>query len=348
MSDQIPNVSLKDTKETIFKAFQIAQAQLKAAAAGKLDIRAEEKAKVTAAAVEAASKLSFNDIQAFLNTLTTDFNSILKSFNDVQTAVAAQEARLKELFGIEDAAHALVALVNAKESTAAEYDAKFAERKAAAEAQLVEIQKAINEAQTKYQQDLRAQQQADQQARDRAKAEWEYEFSRAKKASQDHLSDELAAKRKLFNAEMEAERNALAKDIAAVEEREAAVTKRENAIESLEQRVAGIPAEIEAAVKAAEGKLTGILTSKFESEKKIIAAQNEAEIKVKDNLISTLQTQLYNAQKEIETLREQLAKASADIKEMATATVNAASDSKVAATLSRTVTELSANKNNVK
>jgi chromosome segregation ATPase len=348
MSEQIPNVSLKDTKETIFKAFQIAQAQLKAAAAGKLDIKAEEKAKLTAAAVTAASELSVVDVETFLDTLTTDFKTVLKSFGDVQAAVAAQEAKLKELFGIEDTAHALVALVNAKQATADEYDARLTERTSAAEVRLAEIQKNINEAQTKYQQDLRAQQQADQQARDRSKAEWEYDFARNKKAAQDSLSDELAAKRKVFNTELEAERNSLAKDVAAVEVRHAEVTKREQNIKALEERVAGIPAEIDAHVRAAEGKLSGILKASFESDKKLIAAQNEADTKIKDNKIQTLEGQLEKANGEIAALREQLAKASADIKEMATATVNAASDSKLAAHMSRTVSELSANKGTMK
>lgn len=351
----VPNVSLKDTKETIFKAFQVAQADLKALQSWKVDIKAEVNAQAQAAVVDAASKLTIDDVEnqiislkrstvSLLDDMDNEFTGAVKTFKDVQLAILAQEAKLQELFGIEDAAFALVALVNAKEATATEYDTKAKGRTAEAQAQLTALQNQISEAQTQYSRDINTQKQADQQARDRAKAEWDYEFNRNKKSAQDTLADELVAKRRVFNVEIEAERNALAKDTDVVVAREATVIAREKSIDDLQAKVNGIPDAIDVAVKSAEGKLSGILSNGYKKDKELLDAQNSAQNAIKDNQITTLQDQLNKAQDEIATLRDQVTKATENVKDMALKSIESSSDSKLAASLSRTVSELSANK----
>lgn len=346
---------MKDTKEKIFNAFKEAQQKLKAAASNKVDIKAEVQAQAQEDMIQAAEKLSQNDIEGLISslkkatTVTLDklseqISEQSKAFSTLSDAVVAKRIELEELFQIEDAAHALVALVNTKESVAAEYDANFAKRKEEAEAALAAVLLEVRDQREAFKAEIKAAKEAIDQQRQREEEEYKYDFNRRKKQAEDKLADDLTNARKMANVALREEENALAERKKQLEAQWAELEAREQHLEELQDKVDNIPNVVAAEVRSAVGRETGILRNHFESEKKIISAQNEAELKIKSNQIDNLTESLEKANAEIVSLREQLAKATDNVKDMALESIKSSSDSKLAASLSRTVSELSSQK----
>ncbi|MNW28107.1 hypothetical protein D3C74_49190 [compost metagenome] len=348
------HINEKSNKPEIFKAFKAIQQQLREVQ-GYGDTKTNLVAKAKEDAVNLAKSLSQADVENVIGSLRKELNGLLGSlsvnitdelekFSQVKEAIANQEARLKELFDIEETAFALEALVKAKEQASNDIDARNQARTQAAEEDLEKLQQKIKEARENWVAEIEGMRKETELKRTRDAEQYTYDFERQKKQAQDNLADELTRARKVFNLEMEAERNEVEASVKALDQREEQLTAREKNIESLEEQVASIPDVVAAAVKKEVGRETGILTSRFENEKKLIKAEYDAETKVLTNQLITSDAQLAKAQAEIQSLRDQLAKATENVKDLAVQTVNASSDSKLAASLSRTVSELSANK----
>lgn len=113
-----------------------------------------------------------------------------------------------------------------------------------------------------------------------------------------------------------------------VEEREKEALAALESFEDMKTEIENIPFKIEAAVKAAEGKLAGIMKHQFENEKKILELQNANEINNLRDKNTMLEQRVEQLMSDNETLSDKLTTAYSEIKDMANKAFESASGKK--------------------
>lgn len=334
------------TKKQILDAYAEVVAQLKASESSKLDPQKEVARKeATETLSKAAETVSVSvedqianlqkNFSGVLINLSNSFSEEINKFNNLKDAISLKEAELQELFGIEKEAYSLAALVNAHQELSTKLDVELAERKANAEAKIVELQKQAEEIRVNLQKeiaDMKANRDLD---RKRDKEEYEYNFAREKQIAKNALNDELAAQRKSFDANLEVLRDELTKDEAAVSTREAMVSEREAKMTDLEAAVAAFPAkeaqiraEVAEQVKKDEARTAAIKDSYAKRE-----AENQKTIY--ENKIELLEATLKSEQVKGAELAAKLDAAYEKIQAMALASVDGAKSQAAVAEFAR-------------
>lgn len=350
-------INEKTLKRDIIAALRKAEDEVKALKSGTFDPAADIALKAQKALLENVGEFTTEDVQTAVEamrtslTKTLDFVSVgmvgqLAKFGEIQEAIKSQEAKLTELLGIEGEALSLVSVVNAKKALTEKFDAEHAEKVAKAVADLEAAQNEATEARANLKVEIEQERARIQKERDREEEEYKYNFERKKKQAEDTLADELAGKKKVFNAETDMKRAAIDKEAAELDKRETDLEVREAKAEELEAKVAEIPVLIKNAEEMAIANTTAQLTSEFDREKDFLTRENNQEKATLNNKIELLEKALASKDAEVAGMATKLDAAYQEIKDMAIKSVQASGDSKVAEQLQRTLDGISANKNN--
>lgn len=152
----------------------------------------------------------------------------------------------------------------------------------------------------------------------RIKEEDNYQFGIAKRDREEALKAELA-NRVIAVAAREDK----------VDLREEAVGNAETKISELQSKVDSIPAI--AAKAEAAGVNKGSIEAKkdFDAEVRLIKAENDADKRISDNKIATLEGTVVSLELQVKSLREELVAANARVQEIANSAVTAAGQSQV-------------------
>jgi DNA repair exonuclease SbcCD ATPase subunit len=231
------DVTMRDTKGTIWNALQKANAKLKEMQTKSVDFAAEAKMKKEDSVVAEAEDLAIHginnavsslqkDLSMYLTGLKEDLDERVANLGTLDDAIAVKKRELSELLNIEAEAITLASVVSAKQIAIDDMDAEYGEKLANLQKELGVVRKAIEEAKAAWAEDSRAQREALKQEQARAREEFEYTFKREKQKKEDDLTDALAIKLR----EHKTEWNATYKEL---EEREEAVAKRESEVEGL-------------------------------------------------------------------------------------------------------------------
>jgi hypothetical protein len=160
-------------------------------------------------------------------------------------------------------------------------------------------------------------------------ADWNKELARQKE--EDNYNFNIAKRDR-----EEALKNSLATRVLTVSEREDKVKVREVTIGDAEKTIADLQGKVDsipaiAAKAEATGFGKGAADAKKESdgELRITKAENDANTRISDNKISTLEGTVASQEAAIKSLREELASANARVQEIATNAVTAAGQSQV-------------------
>lgn len=272
------------------------------------------------------------DLSKSVVQLLTKINGDLKeqtqNLQTVKEAIAIKEAELKELFGIEKQAHTLAGLVNAHQELKLSQEKELAEEKEKATLELEEITKQIEVARKEYEKQIKEHKETLALQKKRGEEEFKYDFARHKKQSYDQLEDELAGKRKEFDAEMEKANKELDTYKASLNEREEKLIEREQKMKELETEVASIPDKITEVKKEAKAKadaemkrVLAIREAAFkrevEADKRILETERDnlkKQLQASNEAISTLQTKLDEAYKRIQEMGIQMVSSSNESK----------------------------------
>ena len=263
-------------------------------------------------------------VDTALTTLTSEFEAKTEELKNLDVAITLQNGELEEVYGIQREAGTLAALINAHEATKEKQALENADIKQKHAIALEEIKRETKDAEKEHQTKLAEQKAIREQEQKRAEAEWNYDFKRKQQQKEDELADLEAAKKKEF-----AEREA------ALQAREDAVKEREDKINELEAKVAEIPTLIATAESKAAGKAKGIAEkeAKFEVEK--LEATKNAEIRILENKVELMQSQLDTERETNKGIAGQLSDAYARLENVATASVEG---QKAQETISKIVT----------
>lgn len=302
-------VTLKDSKNTIWEAYNEALKTINDLKSEKMDPIAEKEMKRVEEVITQAEKISAEEI---LNP------KIIADFMNIKEAIEIKAKELEELTGIEDRVLSLVALVNAQSDIERTFKEEMSKKKEALEQELSDIKAMIS--QTKAD---RAAEELEYgtrltKERKREKEEYTYNRDRERKIENDKWADEKAERQKTLK---------LREDACSVRETE--VLEKETIVKELEDKVATIPSLEEAAYE--EGMSVGKSSAEksFKFEKQALEARFNSDKSILENKITYLEDTNSRLTAELEKARAEVIAARTEVKDIASEALSASGNSKM-------------------
>jgi len=339
----------RDTKKVILAGYEKAVEELKALKAGKFDPAADAKqkavAKTVANADETATGTSVEEtilslkkqLGTVLDGISTDIANQVKSYSDVQEAIKIKEAELKELFAIEKEANAVVALINAKEAIAKDYDAEHAERVSNAKAELEAVRNEIAEARAEFTAQLIEQKAAEQQRREREQEQYDYDFAKKKRDREDALASEIKAKKAEFQVKIDAINKEMAQRQEDLTKFEVSLNDREEKIEAQEESIASLEEKHAEELEKAVSKAKSDAASGYFAQKSILEKEMKHQEALFTAKLESIEATNAKLVEENAKLAEKLEKAYQQVQDIASKTIDNSGDKKVINQLERLV-----------
>ncbi|MNV39609.1 hypothetical protein D3C71_1311950 [compost metagenome] len=335
----IPTVNESNTKAQILEAFKKVVTQLQTANATKLDPAGEVTAKKNSQTLEkadatiegsVADKIAAlqKNIVNVLGGLAGQLNEEIDTFNNLQNAISLKESELKELFGIENEAFALAALINTQTQLSETFNVEMDEKKTQLKVELDELNKLIQEKRIAYQKEIQELKQQTDVERRREKEEYNYNFERQKRQAQDTLNDELAAKRKEFEEEVEVKEEELEELEKSLDAREKVIEAQEEKVEKLQAEVDSFPAREAQARKEADEQARKDEQKVSAIKENYVKRDYESKAAVLDNKIELLEGSLASEKQRNAELAQKLDEAYNKIQAMALKSVESTNESK--------------------
>jgi hypothetical protein len=302
-------ITAKNTKTEILDALNAALKRAKDLERDRLNPEKKEKERVEKKAIETAVK------SVEQNIFSKELND---KFNDLQIAIAAGEARLQELYGVDRELLRLALAIEAGKERLSEIEAqklaKSEDAKKSAERQSAEFAQKNAELLAEYE----AQAKKLKLDRTRESEEYQYNLARKREKENNAWADEKAAR------EIELRRR---------EEQAAALLAEANGkaeyIRSLEEKVNGIPELLESAKAAEAAQITEALRREHEYESTLAEKDYKSAIARTEDKATYLSKELDGANKSVAALQNKLDKAYSEMRDLATKTVESAGGVKI-------------------
>lgn len=302
-------ITIKNTKAEILDALNAALEREKKIAITKSNPEKEEKEIKVTKAIE-SSKVNVEK-----NIFSEELN---KKFNDLEIAIAAEEDKLKNLYGIEKELNELTLVINAGKDCVLEIENN---KRIKSE----ELDNEIKELELKYKQKSEAlQEEYEKMAkdlktkRDRENEEYEYKIKREREIDSNKWNDEkIERENKLAKAEEETRR--------LLEE----AKEKVEYIKELEEKVKGIPELLEKEYARGKKEITVELERDHKYETELLKKDYINQIDRQNDKIEALKEEIANVNNLNSMLQEKMDKAYAQLKELATKTVESAGGVKI-------------------
>lgn len=302
-------ITIKNTKAEILDALNAALEREKKIAITKSNPEKEEKEIKVTKAIE-SSKVNVEK-----NIFSEELN---KKFNDLEIAIAAEEDKLKNLYGIEKELNDLTLVINAGKDCVLEIENN---KRIKSE----ELDNEIKELELKYKQKSEAlQEEYEKMAkdlktkRDRENEEYEYKIKREREIDSNKWNDEkIERENKLAKAEEETRR--------LLEE----AKEKVEYIKELEEKVKGIPELLEKEYARGKKEITVELERDHKYETELLKKDYINQIDRQNDKIEALKEEIANVNNLNSMLQEKMDKAYAQLKELATKTVESAGGVKI-------------------
>lgn len=255
MAEKATTSKKRPARQQVLEA--LAEAEKTVAERREAQAKPEEKieARAVAQAVAAADELSTEGVVKSIGELRSVVARMLTQLSDrleeqvaryvqIQRAIVAKDAELKEIYEIQRSASTLTALLEAHEQKRTQLEAEMAETKERLEQQIEQTRSEWEHEKKQREAEAKERESAEQKRREREKEEYRYGFAREQQQARDQFTDETAKAQK----ELAERKSAVDREL---QERERAIKSREDELTSLRQRVDAFPKELEAAVARA-------------------------------------------------------------------------------------------------
>lgn len=285
-------VNEKSTKKQILDAYQASLDEIKKLKANQLDAKAE-KSRTRAKEVKELTKPEVvDDVLETLYTLADSVPSSIqrnvdaikahsKKVGELEEAIKVLKAELKDLYDISSEAETMAALVDGHENLRRSLDEEIdAARKRWAEEKQEQQKRHAREAAEA------------EQAHSRRISEWEYEFDRHTKMKKDALEDQLADRKKEFQADLDILAKQANSREEALDKRTELLTDREEKVDALENKITELEEAHEGAVAEAVAAAQGRAKTSYAIEVNALKKSHEAEVTVLTAKVTTLEQQL--------------------------------------------------------
>lgn len=331
----VPEISMTNTKKEMLEAYEALKESLQNQARTELKPekaqKAKEEEKIIRSAEKAVDKEDVtrriydlkDEISRFLADLSGKIEAEKERYAQVKQAIDIRNRELMEIYEIEKSAFSLAALLEAQKQKKLEFETEMTARRKEQE-DIIESAK-IRWEKEKQQYALSMKEQKDEAEKNwkRLKEEFEYTFNREKELKKQGLVDELEKLTKQLQDKQEAFEKETGARVAGLAQRETAVAEREKNIDSLEQKVAGFPAELERQVAEAVARTTERLQFEASKNAEILTREFTGERNVLKAKIESFEKLAASQQKQIDTLSRQIDTAYGKVQDIAVKAVSA-------------------------
>ena len=331
-------VSEKSTKAEILRAYEALLSDVKTAKADvPKQVQEEKQRKETLDKVAKVSNEGIvKSITALKSELGNSLDEILRSLNDefkkleeIRAAIALEKKSLEELYALSANTDSLAAMLLAQKAKKENFEKEMKQKEEAF----------ANEMATKKEQwDIeKAKQKADDKEytdeltkrRKREEDEFTYNLKIRRQKEQDeydskklHLEKELTDKKAKFEQELIDKKAKFEQDVSS---RELNLKNAEAELAELRKNNAAFPAILEKALKDKETEITTQLQTKFGFDSKLMENQYKADIRLKDQTITSLQEKIKEIQVQMKEYAEKANLAEANVKDIAVKAIENAS-----------------------
>lgn len=316
-------VSEKNTKSEILKAYEALLSSVQTTKADSPRQAQEEKQRKVA--LEKVAGVTNEEIATNINNLKAELNSSLddllqsltgefKKLEDVRAAIAVEKQSLDDLYSLAASTDSLAAMLLAQKEKKESFEKEMTEKTAnfAAQKEQWELEKSRQKvAEKDYADDL---------AKRRKREEEEYSYTLKIKRQKEQ--DEYDTRKLQLEKELENAKAAVEKEIAT---REEALKIAEAELVELRKNSANFPAKLEKALKDKETEITTQLKTRHEFDAKLMEKQNEADIRLKDQTISSLQEKIKELQVQLKEYAAKANLAEASVKDIAVKAIESSS-----------------------
>ena len=336
-------LSEKNTKQEMLEAYQALTKQLEEKRQTELNPERKLEEKKTQEALKAAATVEAEGIDREIGGLKSEISTMLAEvseklgteatrFRNVQKAVEAKEAELRELYGIEKAASSLAALIEAQNQKRRDFETETAQQHDALTAEIEETRTAWQKERQAHEAEIRERDAAEKKARDREREQFDYGFKREQQTWRDKLADEKAALEK----ELRLKKESGEKELTA---REQAVKAQETDLGTLRAKAAAFPKELETAVGQAVREMSDKLKLEAKNREELLKKEFEGERNVLSARVESLEKTAKELAEQNSRLNKQLEGAYQKVQEIAEKTIESAGHAKSFAELQKLLVE---------
>lgn len=294
----------------------------------------EEKveAKLAAQAVAVADELSTEGVGKSISELKSVVGRMLGQLSDrleeqvsryvqVQRAIVAKDAELKEIYEIQRSASTLTALIESHERERSRFETELADMKTRLDREIEQTRVEWEREKRQREAEARERDAAEQKRREREKEEYRYAFAREQQQARDQFGDETAkAAKELADRKAAAERE--------LADRERAVKEREEELAALRRRAEGAAAETDAAVARAVKDALSRQQQDAASREELLKREFAGERNVLTTRITLLEQTVKEQAEQIARLQDRADKAYGQVQEIAVRAIEGSASSK--------------------
>jgi len=304
-----PEITIKNTKAEILAALNDARMRAEAAEKGKLNPEKTEREYMEKKAIESARKAVDQNI--FSKDLTD-------KFNDLQSAIAAEESRLQELFGVGRELQKLALVIESGNACLEDIEAEKLSKTEELKNQLKQLEYEYSQKNSNLQAENEEISKRLRVERARENEEYQYKLSRAREKENNAWLDEKAARELALSKREEQAAELLAE-----------AESKADYVSSLEAKVDGISALLESEKRIAVDAATATLKREFDHQTSLSEKDYKNAIARLEDKVGYLEKELDVSNKTVRALQDKLDKAYSELRELATKTVESASGVKI-------------------
>lgn len=314
-----PKVSPKSTKTEILDAYEALLKEVQQAKSDKPKQIQEEKQKKDM--LEKVSGITHEGIGRSILALKTDLGKTLdelqvnlekeyKKLEEIRSAIAIEKQSLEDLYSLSANTDSLAAMLLVQKEKKESFEKSMKEKEDAFTAEVAlkkehwEKEKAKQEAEEK--------EYSEQLLKRRKREEEEYAYNLKIKRQKEQ--DEYESKKLLLEKELIESKAKFDQEVA---HREQELKSAETELAELRKAHNEFPGKLEKALQDKEAEITKQLQTKYEFDIKLIEKQNETDIRLKDQMIASLQEKIKEQQDQLKENTEKANRAEANVKDIA-------------------------------
>lgn len=294
-------ITMKNTKSEILDALNLALKRAEMAEKMRLNPEKTEKEKNEKRVVEATKKAVEQNI------FSKELN---EKFNELQAAIAAEESRLQELYGVGKEVQKLALAIEAGRERISVIEAERAEKEEAAKNSLEKLKAEFEQKSSELQIEHDSYIKKLKVERTRENEEYQYNLTRKRERENNAWADEKTAR------ELELQkREARAKELLADAESKAGY------IQSLEEKVEGIPNTLASERETAIAATIEALNREHAHQIALSDMERKNVVARLEDKVAFLEKQLAGATKAVDVLQGKIDKAYSEMRDLAAKTV---------------------------
>ena len=320
-------VTEKNTKAEILKAYEILLKDVQTAKSDVPKLMQEEKQRKET--LEKVAKVSNEGIVKSITTLKSDLGNSLdeilrglsdefKKLEEIRAAIALEKKSLEDLYSLSANTDSLAAMLLTQKEKKENFEKEIKEKAEAFDSEITskkaqwEIEKAKQKAEEK--------EYTDELTKRRKREEEEYAYNlkiRRQKEQDEYDSKKLLLEKELTDKKLRFEQE--------VSSRELNLKNTEAELAELRKNNAEFPAKLEKALKDKEAEVSKQLQTKYGFDIQLMVKQSEADVRLKDQAINSLQEKIKEQQEQLKEYSDKANRAEANVKDIAVKAIENAS-----------------------